>query len=250
MAPNKRPGADAGWRVLFTFQRPWSRAAQAGRWAEMKHVLTILGACLLLVLTGCSGSADPLAGYEHGKGDLRDFIVRAAPQLGVHLLQTSSLPVIPGRLHHQAGRDELAVVMEGDCFPHVHSFLTNAVGPAQGNSTADKTTGVQETYYGTNLTATVCCRSGITDGGKKYTSLVIVGYGAAAGKQAGYAQLLREAVEKANDSHRALDVARPSAPYVSLWRLPASSGTRVESPRPRSILPASGDSVRVSGRRS
>ena len=29
--PNQRPGADAGWRVLFAFQRPWPRAAQAGR---------------------------------------------------------------------------------------------------------------------------------------------------------------------------------------------------------------------------
>lgn len=29
--PNKRPGADAGWRVVFVFQRPWPRAAHAGR---------------------------------------------------------------------------------------------------------------------------------------------------------------------------------------------------------------------------
>jgi hypothetical protein len=29
---NKRPGADARWRVLFGFQRSWPRAAQAGRW--------------------------------------------------------------------------------------------------------------------------------------------------------------------------------------------------------------------------
>ena len=30
--PNERPGADAGWRVLFAFQRLWPRAAQAGRY--------------------------------------------------------------------------------------------------------------------------------------------------------------------------------------------------------------------------
>jgi hypothetical protein len=30
-SPNKRPGADAGWRILFAFHRPWSRAAQADR---------------------------------------------------------------------------------------------------------------------------------------------------------------------------------------------------------------------------
>lgn len=30
MSPTKRPGADAGWRVLFAFSRPLPRAAQAG----------------------------------------------------------------------------------------------------------------------------------------------------------------------------------------------------------------------------
>jgi hypothetical protein len=28
---NERPGADAGWRVLFASRRPWPRAAQAER---------------------------------------------------------------------------------------------------------------------------------------------------------------------------------------------------------------------------
>jgi hypothetical protein len=28
--PNERPGVDAGWRLLFAFSRPWSRATQAG----------------------------------------------------------------------------------------------------------------------------------------------------------------------------------------------------------------------------
>lgn len=181
----------------------------------MQFVLAIPVVCLVLALTGCSGSAGPLDGYEQGKGALHDFIINAAPKLGVHLLKTNALPPIPGRWHYQARPDELAVVVEGDCFPGLHTFLTNAVGPARGSPTADKTSGFLETYYGTNLTATVCCMSGITDAGKEYTSLVIVGYGAAAGKQAGYAQSLREAVEKANDSHRALDAARPSAPYVS-----------------------------------
>jgi hypothetical protein len=170
---------------------------------------------LLLFLAGCSGGVGPLKGYEHGNGDLRDFIVKAVPKLGVHLLQTNALPSVPGRWRYQSRPDELAVVVEGDCFPLLHAFLTNAIGAAQGSPIADKTTGVMETYYGTNLTATVCCRSGIIDAGKKYTSLVIVGYGTAAGQQAAYAQLLREAVGKANDSHSALDAARLSAPYVS-----------------------------------
>jgi hypothetical protein len=30
--PNKRPGVNAGRRVLLGFQSHWSRAAQAGRW--------------------------------------------------------------------------------------------------------------------------------------------------------------------------------------------------------------------------
>jgi hypothetical protein len=181
----------------------------------MKFVLAIQVICFVLALTGCSGSSAPLDGYEQGKGDLRDFIVSAAPRLSVSLLQTNALPPIPGRWHYQARPDELAVVVEGDCSPDLHRFLTIAVGPAQGSPTADKTSGVLETYYGRNLTATICCRSGVTEAGKRYTSLTMVGYGAAAGKQASYAQLLREAVGQANDSHRALDAARSSAPYVS-----------------------------------
>ena len=31
---NERPGADAGWRVLFAFGSPWPRAAQAGRYGR------------------------------------------------------------------------------------------------------------------------------------------------------------------------------------------------------------------------
>jgi len=87
-----------------------------------------------------------------------------------------------------------------------------------------------ETYYGTNLTATVCCTSGIIDAGKKYTSLVVVGYKATAAQQGGYAQLLQEAVAKANDSHAALDAARPSAPYLSDFvRLFPKAGVRHRS---------------------
>lgn len=36
LTPIKRPGADAGWRVLFPFQRRWPRAAQAGRSAMQR----------------------------------------------------------------------------------------------------------------------------------------------------------------------------------------------------------------------
>lgn len=29
---NKRSGVDAGWRILFAFQRPWPRATHRERW--------------------------------------------------------------------------------------------------------------------------------------------------------------------------------------------------------------------------
>ncbi len=49
--PNKRPGADAGWRVLFAFQHPRPRAAQA----ECKQMKTslLLSLLVLMCLTGC-----------------------------------------------------------------------------------------------------------------------------------------------------------------------------------------------------
>jgi hypothetical protein len=33
MWANKRPGVDAGWAVLFAFQRPWPGTTQHGRYA-------------------------------------------------------------------------------------------------------------------------------------------------------------------------------------------------------------------------
>jgi hypothetical protein len=34
--PNKRPGVDAGWALLFAFGRPRPRAAQAERWTDKR----------------------------------------------------------------------------------------------------------------------------------------------------------------------------------------------------------------------
>jgi hypothetical protein len=34
LEPNKRPGVDAGWRVMVAFLRPRPRATQAGRSAD------------------------------------------------------------------------------------------------------------------------------------------------------------------------------------------------------------------------
>jgi hypothetical protein len=52
--PNYRPGADAGWRVLFASLRPRPRAAQAGRSAtsHTMRIYLVLGA--LVALAGCS----------------------------------------------------------------------------------------------------------------------------------------------------------------------------------------------------
>jgi hypothetical protein len=110
----------------------------------------------------------------------------------------------------------LAVIVDGNCHTQLDSFLTKAIGPMQGQPRS--ASGSVEAYYGTNLGATVCCRWGIGDAGKEYTSFVIVGYGQPASEQAKYAQMLRlaaQAVKEGKDSDRALDAARSSAPYVS-----------------------------------
>jgi hypothetical protein len=198
--------------------------AHPHRSASMSHVLAIQVASFLVALTGCSDRPKQLDGYEQGKGGLGDFIVNAAPKLGVRLLATNGLPSIPGRWYHQARPDELAVILEGNCFPELHAFLTNAVGAMRGQPTQDKVTGITEAYYGTNFGATVSCRSGIADAGKEYTSLVIVGYGASpvtteasnpTPKQvAEYWTLLLQESEKGKERFKALDHARASAPCL------------------------------------
>src|SRR4051794_11514688 len=58
---NKRPGADAGWRVLFAFVRPWPRAAQAGRWAKMKICVTFLAVVISIAAYAGSFSSSEYA---------------------------------------------------------------------------------------------------------------------------------------------------------------------------------------------
>src|SRR5256885_5829099 len=55
--PNKRPGADAGWRVLFAFRCPRSRAAQAERWAARTFMRIFLLILLTAVAVGCAPTA-------------------------------------------------------------------------------------------------------------------------------------------------------------------------------------------------
>jgi len=56
--PNKRPGVDAGWPVLFTYLRPRSRATQAERWADMTRIAVVLLVGSLLV--GCASLQPPI----------------------------------------------------------------------------------------------------------------------------------------------------------------------------------------------
>ena len=53
-APNKRPGVDAGWHVLFSFQRPRPRATQAERSAELpvSKYLSVSLSAAMTILTG------------------------------------------------------------------------------------------------------------------------------------------------------------------------------------------------------
>ncbi len=58
----KRPGADAGWRVLFAFLRPWRRAAQAGRYCSMdKSTFSLMVVLLSLGGGGCASHKPKVA---------------------------------------------------------------------------------------------------------------------------------------------------------------------------------------------
>jgi hypothetical protein len=54
---HQRPGADAGWRVLFASQRPRPRATQAERWPQ--HMRPLISTILLtaLLAVGCGRSS-------------------------------------------------------------------------------------------------------------------------------------------------------------------------------------------------
>jgi hypothetical protein len=222
---NKITGPNAGGPRQFPTRTPLAaRVDQFQRSASMSRVLAIQVASFLVALTGCSDRPKQLDGYEQGKGGLGDFIVNAAPKLGVRLLATNGLPFIPGRWYYQARPGELAVILEGNCFLELDAFLTNAVGAMRGQPTPNKVTGITEAYYGTNFGATVGSRLGIADAGKQYTSFVIVGYGASPTRTEAsnptpkqvteYWTLLLQESEKGKERFKALDHARTSAPCL------------------------------------
>jgi hypothetical protein len=83
---NKRPGADAGWRVSFAFQRPWPRATQADRSATMKtksflHRVLIgvavgFGVLTLLATVQTLGPPPSAEGVWFGYTESRDQFLR------------------------------------------------------------------------------------------------------------------------------------------------------------------------------
>src|SRR5439155_1553385 len=165
----------------------------------LRLALSILIASLLAGLVGCSRGDDNHRGYDSKSGDLGAFILRMAPQYGVCLLTTNGLPAIPAKWRFKADSNEFSLVLAGDYFPQLHTFLTRAVGPALGSPTTNspgELPGITA-YYGTNSGVTIGCGSGKDDDGKQHTGFAIVNYGAAnvgAGALSAtqYSQLFRE----------------------------------------------------------
>src|SRR5436309_1963692 len=53
---NERPGVNAGWRLLFSFERRWPGTTQAERWAtraRMKRLSILLPLACCLLVVGC-----------------------------------------------------------------------------------------------------------------------------------------------------------------------------------------------------
>jgi len=151
---------------------------------------------------------------------LGDFILRSAPKFGVRVLTTNGLLQIPATWRYKEASNEFQLFLEGNFFTQLHEFLTKAVGPSPGPPTTNGLTKLRsiEAYYGTNFGAAVNCRWERADDGKEHTSFVIVSYGQPASTQHQAAQsftALTQESEKGKERFRALDAARPSAPYVA-----------------------------------
>ena len=186
----------------------------------LRLFLSILFAALVVAATGCSRGADVGKGYNSKSGDLGAFILSSAPKFGLRVLTTNDLPQIPAKWRYKEGSTELQLFVEGNYFPQLHTFLTKAVGPPPGPPMTNSLTRLRsiEAYYGTNFGATVNCAWESADDGKQYTRVVIVGYGQPTMSQnqvAQYFKAMAQEAEKGNQYFKALDAARPSAPYLS-----------------------------------
>src|SRR5207249_10847448 len=115
-------------------------------------LFSILAASLLAALVGCSDGADTHKGYNSESGDLGAFILRMAPKYGVRIMTTNGLPAIQAKWRFKADSNEFSLVLAGDYFPQLHTFLTSAVGPSLGSPTTNspgELPGITA-YYGTN----------------------------------------------------------------------------------------------------
>lgn len=160
-------------------------------------------ASLLAGLVGCSGRDDTHRGYDSESGDLSAFILIMAPKYGVRILTTNGLPAIPAKWRFKADSNEFSLVIAGNYFPQLHTFLTRAVGPSSGSPTTNSTGELPSitAYYGTNFGVTMSCSSGKDDGGKPYTGFAIVNYGSTSPGTGGLSaaqnsQLFREVVSE------------------------------------------------------
>ncbi len=174
-------------------------------------------ALVLLWVAGCSDRDAQFTDFQPAKGDLGSFILEQAPKFGVRLLATNDLPTLPNKWEQRLSGEELTVVVAGDYVEAFHAFLSKAVGNLPGQSVPPKpvTVGVQQLFYGPNFGATVSCTREITDDGRVFTSLVIIGFAVSPADAASYARMLMEAPKIADNRDAALDAARISAPYLT-----------------------------------
>ena len=161
--------------------------------------LSIFIASLLAGLVGCSRGNGTDRGYDSKSGDLGAFILRMAPKYGVRILTTNGLPAIQAKWRFKADSNEFSLVLAGDYFPQLHTFLMKAVGPSFGPLTTNSPGELPGTtaYYGTNFGVTISCGCGKDDDRKQQTGFAILNYGAASAgagalSAAQHSQLFRE----------------------------------------------------------
>ena len=178
---------------------------------------------LVTVVWGLLPAAKSLAeasvwkGFASRAGDFGAFFVRSAPKFGVHLLATNNLPLILTNWRYKEGANQFQVVIEGNYFPQLHTFLTKAVGSSRGSLTTNTpgtSTRRVQGYYGTNAMANVTC-FWVIDEGKEYTSVGIVSWRTSASDQERFATMLSNAAQNLYSPDKSLDAVRLSAPYVS-----------------------------------
>jgi len=171
--------------------------------------------------SGCSRRDERLADYEKGRGSLESFFVKTAPDLGLRLRDTNGLPLLPKAWSYNLRGKEFTVIVEGDASAQLHSFLTNAVGPLRARQavSAGSTNQVEQRLYDAGGGATVSLNSGIEEDGKKYTSLVVIGYTTSfLDAAAMYRRMFKDvpaAMAHSRRQYAALDAAQASAPYLT-----------------------------------